>query len=66
MALRRARLARHVDGLVIVYPELKVGEELILPADRARQLADSGVVELIADEPEDLEAAQLRSPRKRG
>jgi hypothetical protein len=65
MALQRVRLIRHVEGFVIAFPELKVGDEILVPVDRARQLADSGVVDLI-EEKRDLEAAALREPRRRG
>jgi hypothetical protein len=64
----KVRLTRELSDLVIVWPRLPVGAEVDLPPDRAQAFIDSGIavpVEAEEDTP-GLEAAALRSPRRRG
>jgi len=67
MDLQRIRLKRAVTSLVVVYPFLEAGDVIAVPDERAQQYISSGMAEALGDdEPAEIEAAALRSPRRRG
>lgn len=62
----RVRMLRWIGGYVEVR-DLEMGRVYEIADDRARQFIDNGMAERVADVDEhDLEAASLRTARRRG
>lgn len=61
----KVRMLRHVTNYVQVL-ELEMGQVYDINDDRAEQFIANGMAESIEEEAGVLEAAALRSPRRRG